>query len=229
MDERAIKALRRVVFFASLGPDVLDLLVRRARTAGYRRGARVLEAGSDGLAMLVLLSGEMKICRSSADGREFVLGFIEAGDVVGELSALDGAPRSADVVATTDAEALVLYRQDLLPALLDHPAAMLEIIRALCGKLRAAAAAVEENSLPMQGRAAMGLLRLSERHGAPSPLGTQIRLALSQRDLGAYCGLSRESLNRQLAALRAAGAILVEDRRITILDEDRLRQLALDG
>jgi CRP-like cAMP-binding protein len=118
----------------------------------------------------------------------------------------------------------VLYRRDLLPVLLANPETMLELIKILCEKLRAASAIVEENSLPMAARAAAGLLRLAEQHGRFARGGTLIDLKLSQRDLGNYLGLSRENVSRQLGLFRDVGILRIEDSEIVILDVGGLRR-----
>jgi CRP-like cAMP-binding protein len=107
-----------------------------------------------------------------------------------------------------------------------HPEALLEIIQVLCGKLRSASAIIEDNTLEMQGRTARGLLRLAEQHGRTSKVGVRLELKMSQRELGAYLGLSRENVSRQLGHLRDAGAISVSGTDITITDEEGLTELA---
>jgi CRP-like cAMP-binding protein len=112
---------------------------------------------------MVVLSGRIKIANVNTDAREVVLNFLGAGDINGEVAVLDGGERTADAIALEDCEVFAVYARDLLPALAAHPAAMLEIVRLLCEKLRSASAIIEDNTLEMRGRVAKGLLRLAQR------------------------------------------------------------------
>jgi CRP/FNR family cyclic AMP-dependent transcriptional regulator len=154
------------------------------------------------------------------------LNFLGKGDVIGEIAILDGAPRTANVIAIEETETLILYRRDLLPALQKNPDAMLELIKVLCEKLRATSLIVEENALPMAARAAAGLLRLADQHGRMVKGGTLIDLKLSQRDLGGYLGLSRENVSRQLGLFREIGLLRIDGPQILILDSEALRRYA---
>jgi len=166
------------------------------------------------------------LARLANDAREIVLNFLGKGDVIGEIAILDGAPRTANVIAIEETETLILYRRDLLPALQKNPDAMLELIKVLCEKLRATSLIVEENALPMAARAAAGLLRLADQHGRMVKDGTLIDLKLSQRDLGGYLGLSRENVSRQLGLFREIGLLRIDGPQILILDSEALRRYA---
>jgi CRP/FNR family transcriptional regulator, cyclic AMP receptor protein len=213
---------------ASLPDDALDGLIRKGRATRFAKGVAIYQRGDDGDSLMIILSGRVKITNITADAREVALNFLGPGDLNGELAALDGKPRSANASALEATEALVIWRRDLLPALEQHPKAMLEIIAALAGKVRLMSAAVEQSGLQMAAKAAGALLRLAEQHGKQSPSGLQIDLKLSQRDLGAYAGLSRENMNRQLSALKDEGLIRVDGAIITILDLEGL-ELAADA
>lgn len=226
--DRARDALKALSFLGGLPDPVIDQLASRAHMKRYRKGETIITRGDEGDSLMILLAGRAKIANITSDAREIVLNFLAKGDVIGEIAILDGAPRTAGVFAIDDMEALVLYRRDLLPVLLKSPDTMLELIKILCEKLRAASAIVEENSLPMAARMAAGLLRLADQHGRVSKGGTLIDLKLSQRDLGSYLGLSRENVSRQLGLFRDIGVLRIEGSEIVILDRDALREYS-DG
>lgn len=220
---RARDALKALSFLGGLPDSLIDRLAGRAHFKCYRKGETIITRGADGDSLMILLSGRVKISNITSDAREIVLNFLGKGDVIGEIAILDGAARTAGAFAIDDTEALVVYRRDLLPVLLASPDTMLELIKILCEKLRAASSIVEENSLPMAARAAAGLLRLAEQHGRVVKDGTLIDLKLSQRDLGNYLGLSRENVSRQLGLFRDIGYLRIEGSEIVILDADGLR------
>jgi CRP/FNR family transcriptional regulator, cyclic AMP receptor protein len=189
--------LKSASVLANLPDEALEALIKRARTVRFAKGAAIYQRGDPGDNLMVILSGRVKITNISADAREVGLNFLAAGDLNGELAALDGKPRSANATALETTEALVIWRRDLIPVLEQHPKAMLGIIAALAGKVRTMSAAVEHSGLDMAAKAAGALLRLAEWHGKPVSGGVLIDIRLSQRDLGNFAGLSRENMNRQ--------------------------------
>jgi CRP/FNR family transcriptional regulator, cyclic AMP receptor protein len=218
--------LRAKSVLGSLPDGTLDQLVRLGRTVHYPKGAAIYHRGTPGDSLLIILSGRIKISNIASSSREVVLNFLAAGDLTGEMSALDGQPRSADATALDATEALLVYRRDILAALNQNPQAYLGLVTALTGKLRAVSAMVEHNLLQMAGKAASGLLRLAGQHGRPVAGGTLVDLKLSQKDLGNYIGLSRENTSRELNRLKDEGLIRVDGASITILDLDALRDYA---
>src|SRR5262249_39325596 len=152
---------------------------------------------------------------TNTDGKDVILNFLRAGGINGEIAALDGKGRTADAIALEDCEVFAVHTRDLVPLLLAHPAAGMEIIKVLCAKLRAASAMIEDNTLEMRQRTAKGLLRLIEQHGFPRKDGVRLDLALSQRELGAYLGISRTNVSRQLTTLRDANVITIDGSQIT--------------
>jgi CRP-like cAMP-binding protein len=203
---------------------MLDQLASRAHVKRYAKGETIFARDGAGESLMIILGGRAKVSNITNDAREIVLNFLGKGDVVGEIAILDGAPRTADVIAIEVTETLLLYRRDLLPMLQKNPDAMLELIKVLCDKLRATSAVVGGNSLPMAARTAAGLLRLAEQHGRMVKDGMLIDLKLSQRDLGNYLGLSRENVNRQLGVFREIGIVRVDGPQIVILDAEALHR-----
>jgi len=221
--------LRDNTFLGGLTDSVFDEIQRRGRVTRYNKGDVLFHRGDEGASMMLILAGSVKISNTSVDGREAILNFLGPGDVNGEVTVLDGLDRTADAVALDTTEVFVVQRRDLLPALNNSPETMMEIIQQLCGKLRIASALIEDGLNEMPGRTARGLLRLADQHGRQTKDGIVIALRLSQRDLGAYMGLSRENTSRQLAALRQRGLIQVEGARIVIRDRAELEAAAEVG
>jgi len=176
--------------------------------------------------MYIMLSGHAKICNVSTSGRETILYLVSPGDVIGEVAALDGGDRSADATALEDSEVFVVYRRDILPMLARNPQALMEMVGMLCEKLRLASQIVEDNQRPMRSRLAKGLLRLAKQHGTMRPQGIELDVRITQRDLGNYLALSRESTSRQLSVLGHAGLIVVAGATILINDMNALTEIA---
>lgn len=218
--------LERATVIGSLSPAILDNLAKHAHLTHFSKGASVCSRGDHGDSMMIVDSGALKVYNVTSAGQEIVLNFLGQGDLMGELAVLDGQPRTANVVALEPTDVISLYRRDVLPLLLSNPEALMEVVQALTGKVRAASLLIEENRLPMTARTAAGLLRLVEQHGRKSGDGIRIDLALSQRDLGGYLDTSRPNANRQLGLLRDAGVLRFDQANIVILDLLALRRCA---
>jgi CRP/FNR family cyclic AMP-dependent transcriptional regulator len=226
LSERIRPFLRGNTFFGGLPDAALEALIARGHIEKYAKGDVIYRRGEPGSSLMVLLAGRIKIVNINADAREVVLNFLGVGDVNGEIAVLDGRERMADAVALEECEIFAVYARDLIPILIAHPSALLEIVEIICEKLRFASALIEDNTLEMRGRTACGLLRLAQQHGRTSKQGVRLQLSVSQRELGGYLGLSRESVSRQLGQLKDANVIKIDGSQIIVTDEPGLGAIA---
>lgn len=199
------------------------------RRARFRRGQALFIEGDVADRVFVIERGWVMITSVAPGGREIVLGLRGPGDVIGDLSALDGAPRSATALAAGEVEATVASGSALTRAL-DDPVAAMELLRLLASRLRDAdRKRLEFAALDTLGRVAWRLQELAERFGQPTPDGTEVELPLSQEQLASWCAASREATVKALAALRTLGCITTGRRSVLIRDADALRQHAYGG
>ncbi len=132
----------------------------------------------------------------------------------------------ADAVSLVESPLLVIERDDFILFLRQHGDVALRLIAALCERVRRVSepewyAAARPAKLPM--RLARKLLLLADVYGKPSAHGVRIDLGLSQQDLGAMTGASRESINMQMRSWRKQRLIGVDAGAIIIRDPDRLK------
>lgn len=227
--DRARRALRGSGAFAHCADTVIDEIVARAVAVKLARGDVVYRQGELGDSLMVLLSGSLKVTNVTAEGKEIVLGFLKPGALFGEIAALDGRERTANVVALEPCEAVAIYRRDLLPVLRGNPDAMMALMEGLCARVRSTIRLVESHSLETAARVADGLVRLAEEHGQPSGKATTIDLRLTQRDLGGHLGLTRETVSRTLGDFREAGLVEISGATILIIDMPGLIEIATGG
>lgn len=222
------KELLKLKSVLSRCPDaILDDIVRRGSVVRHARGETIYSQGSPGDSLLILLAGSLKITNVTTDAREVVLGFAKPGALIGEIAVLDGSPRSADVVALEATEAFVIYRRDLMPVLRASPEATMGLVEGLCGMIRAANARVESQGMQTSARCAACLVNLAEKHGrAGGDDSVVIDLKITQRDLGNYLGLTRETISRTLSEFKDSGLIEMKGNSIVILDLDGLQEIA---
>ncbi len=223
------EALRCTTLFAGVPPAELDGLAAHASERRFAAGEMLVRRGEPGTSLIVLVQGRLRVGATSPEGRELTIGLLGPGSVLGDMAVLDGKPRSADVVAMTPGMALLLERVAVLPFLRERPELLMRLLLILCERLRRADAALEDLALAsLATRLARVLLLLAAEHGAAGPGGTVIRLHLSQSDLAAQVGATREGVNRQLRRWREDGAIGEQDGNLVLAQPDALRALLTD-
>jgi CRP/FNR family cyclic AMP-dependent transcriptional regulator len=212
-------------FLGALTPEQASSFRARAVPRRFRKGQALFHEGGSSDRVVAILVGRVKVSTLTDDGREIVLAFRGPGDLLGELSAIDGQPRSASVEAIEPVEALAVTPVDFRGFLTDHPEIGLMLLETLSRRLRDAdRKRVEYGAHDTVGRVAARLVELAEQYGEPDPLGIRIALPLSQEELAGWTGASREAVNKALHTLRGAGWVVTERRRITVCDPEALRR-----
>lgn len=191
----------------------------------------IFHKGDPGTQMFLIISGRVKTTTLSEDGKEVVFNIMDAGEVFGEISLLDGKERTATITTMESCRFLVLERRDFIPFLEQHPKVAIHLLTVISSRLRSADEMLEDTlfrNLP--ARLAKKLLSLAESYGREDDNGnTRIELKLSQQELGQLVGTSRESVNKQLRYWERTGMLTVEQRHITLLEEGELEHIALSA
>lgn len=215
--------LATVPLFATLAPATLDALATESRVRHYAKGQVLCSEGDPGTELLVLEAGHVRISRFTAGGQEIVLATAEAPTAFGELALIDGAPRSATLIAVSDVTVRFLARQAVL-ALIEHePATAMAMLRSLTAMIRATNERLADVlSLDVPGRVAKWLLRQAAIHGEPRPHGIAVPLHQSQGELATELGVTRVSVNKALKGFEALGLLTVAPGEIVIADADAL-------
>jgi CRP/FNR family transcriptional regulator, cyclic AMP receptor protein len=213
-------------FLGELAADERAELEQLGSVRRYRRGDVLFHQGDDAGAVLVLISGHVKAAMLN-DGREVILAFPGPGELLGELSAIDGQPRSGTVRAVDDVEALVIPGSAFRAFLEHKPRIALVLLRSVIARLRTADRqrvdyAVNDVVVRVAGR----LVELCDRFGSEDGSGVHIGLSITQDELAAWVGASREAVAKAMALLRTLGWVQTERRRILVRDLDALRRYA---
>ena len=226
--EFAAEALGRCRLFAGMSKESLGAITQTLRARRFRRGEVLFHEGDPGDALFVVASGAVKVVVPSEEGEEAILATLRRGDFLGELALLDGAPRSASAVALEVTEALALPRDQFLALVAGEPAIRDALLASLSGELRRLTTHVAElHFLDLTGRLAARLARLAEEHGERLPDGS-IRLdaPLTQSDLAAMIGATRQSVNKLLGEFEEDGLVRMERDSIFVPNLDRLARTA---
>ncbi len=173
--------------------------------------------------VVVIVEGRVKVVVHGLDGTETLLSVRGPGAIVGELAGIDDSPRLATALALDPVTALVIPAPDFHEFVERHPSAAVALLRVLVGRLREAdRRRAEFGALDVTRRVAQLLADLA----AEGEDGGDHVVRLSQHELAGMIGASRESVARALTALRAEQVVTTGRRTVSVLDLDRLRDLA---
>lgn len=201
--------------------DVQAVLALHGRQMRVRKGQVLLAVGLPATDVYVVLEGSVSVSLVSAQGRETVLRAIGPREMFGELAAIDGEPRSADVVAVENSTLLVIPGPTFAGLLGVEPVLSLWLARYLSHQVRYLTNRIYELSTMGVGpRLQAELLRLA---GEPDQAGAAtINRIPTQAELAARIGTNRETVTREFSLLIKEGLVMREGRRIVVPSVARL-------
>jgi CRP/FNR family cyclic AMP-dependent transcriptional regulator len=219
--------LRNLALFAGLADEQLDTINRRIRKHNYASGTYVITAETPGEAVYIILSGTVKIKVDQADGKEVIIAILGAGAIVGEISVLDSAARSADVMTQEDSTLLLMDRATFNELLDSIPTISRNLLQILSRRLRLSTEQIQALcTLDVFGMVARQLIAFADLYGEETGEGVRIPLRLTQSDIAGIVGASRERVNQVFVSLRDSKLITVDNNyRITILNDAKLREI----
>jgi CRP-like cAMP-binding protein len=210
-------------------------LVAALRASGIERsflaGQALFAEGDVGERVFLIERGWVTLRAAGVQGEEMVLGLRGPGEVLGEMSAFDGAPRTATALAVDAVVATVAPAARVVRILEEDVAATNDMLRIVLRRLRESdRQRVEFTVLDTLARVARRLLDLADRFGTAGPDGEiQVALPLSQEELASWCGSSREATVKALRTLREVGGISTSRRAVTVHDREALSRHARLG
>ena len=222
--EAAAGLLGSTDLFKNLDPPVLNQLARSVTFRNYRRGHLIFAQGEPGDSLFVISEGLVKVFVTSEEGEDMVLVTLRPPETFGELALIDGGLRSASAEAIEPTTTLTLSRGPLIELLQGHPNLAQALLSSLGGLVRRLTEqAADLVFLDLHGRVAKLLLTLAEERGRREGQEILLDLQVTQGDLAAMVGGSRQSVNHILHAFQRRGYLEIEGRRIVLKD---LRALA---
>lgn len=228
----ALSLLKGVDLFASLSDNELLQIAALTSVQSFKRDETIiLERDDSAMALYIVMSGSVQVFVTAQDGRETILSLLTRGDFFGELSLIDGEPRSASVRANSDVNVLVLMREDFLTMLDNKPGIAKSLLVELSTRLRRSNKQISSlSSMSVFGRVAGTILSLGEQHGirVPSKDGnsaTVVRNRPTQQQLADMSGTTRETVSRIFASLEKKGLIAVNDKELVIFDDLQMENI----
>lgn len=217
-------------FLEALPPHDRRALVALGTPRSYDAGEVLFQEGETSTFVLAILSGWTAVLVDTERGTRLILALRGAGELVGDLAAVDHRPRSATVMTLGAVDGVVISGDRFRRYLVTRPVAASLALRQLSSRLRSSDQERRElASGTVLQRLAVRLLDLVERTGRPVPEGTVVDLPLPQHDLAAAIGATREAVAKALRLLREQDVVRTAHRRLVVTDVQLLHLLAERG
>ena len=236
MDASTVDLLKGVELFSELNEEQLGMIANLVIVKNFNRDETVVLEGDDSVQALYLIAtGSVQVYMTGIDGRETILSFLERGDFFGEMSLIDGEPRSASVRTVTDAKLLVIHRESFLSLIRKTPEIAMALMSELCKRLRKANKQIGSlSTMSVSSRVAGTLLNLMQERGVRihtdnGSMVTVIHNRPTQQQLADMSGTTRETVSRICSLLVRTNAIAMTGKDIVIFDEDVLQEKATKG
>ncbi len=226
MIETYLEYLDLVPFFAPLSRKMKAEVSQHLAPVSFEKGQVIFRKQEEGSEFYIIQKGKVKIVLPSEEGGEIILAILSEGDFFGELSLIDGEPRSASAVAVEWTRLLTLGRFEFLEFLTDHPDALRHVLGILSRRLRRTDALMGDTCfLDVPARLAKRLLELANAYGQPEKEGEVVEIKLSQRELAEMVGATRESVNKHLRKFKDEGILDYERGAFTIISRVGLQRV----
>lgn len=224
-----IELLKGVDLFSALSNEQLQQLAALVIRKRFVRDETIILEDDDSVqALFLIASGEVKVYLSGADGRETILSLLNKGDFFGEMSLIDGEPRSASVKAVTNADLLIIRREHFLKQVEKNPELAMGLLVEMSKRIRKANRQISSLAmLTVVGRVAATIINLIQErgvrvHSENGKMVTIIRNRPTQQQLAEMSGTTRETVSRVLSALAKKGSISLVGKDLVVHEEEEL-------
>ena len=207
-------------YFAGIDAAELESIKHYFKEVHYGKGAHFLAEGAWTDSLYFIVSGLVKVYKTSPGGKEQVLHIAPPGDSLNDVSLFDGGPNAAGMVALTPVVLYTIKKEDINRVLQNNPALMMNVIGALAARIRRDSNLLEDLS-SSQVLVRLAKLFLGRYGGEEITAG----LNLTQKDMASLVGSSREMVNRSLKVIEDMGGIRLSRGRVFILDKNVLQKI----
>jgi CRP/FNR family cyclic AMP-dependent transcriptional regulator len=221
---RALSLLKQVPVFSSLSDQEFGFLTARLVQRQFSAGELIFGEGEPCAGLYVVQTGNVRIFKSSAGGREQVLAIDGPGSSIAELPVFDGGNYPASAQAVTDCVLAFFSKQDFQALCLQHPQVALKVLRVVGARLRRLVGIIEELSFTtVRHRLIALLVRLGKAEGDRDADAITLTLPVNNSELAAQIGTVRELVSRNLSRLQAEGLIQTDGRKVVIASLRKLQ------
>lgn len=219
-----VNFLRQIPLFASLKDEEIEAIFKLSVTKKCSKDTIILLEDEEGDTLFVILKGKVKVTTFSESGKEVIFSILNEGDFFGDMSLLDGKPRSATVISVEESELRLIRRSDFNKLLETHPGIALKLFEELTSRLRKADERIESLALlDVTGRIAGILLQLADERGEKSDESILIKSRPTHQELANMVGTTRETVTRVLKQLENKKYIYMEGKDLTIINPENFK------
>lgn len=223
--ELACAALAQSPLFHGIADDELTRLAQTMLRRRFRRNEVIFHEGDPGDSMHIVVEGRVKITRESTEGEEAIVVILSPGDTFGELVLLDGAPRSATATAMEATETMTMPRSTFADLVDGGSPFRWLLLTGIAQRVRRLTDQLAEvHFLDLAGRLALQLSRLADEAPPGATHDVRLNRSLTQSDLAAMVGGTRQRVNQILGDFADEGLLAVDGAGIVIRDLERLRR-----
>lgn len=217
--------LKRCNLFEQLTPDQISRLESRCRTRKFTRNEPVYLPADEASSVLLLVSGRVKICNITSEGKQAILAFIEPGELFGELAMLETGQREEYAEATENSTVVLIPGDEIQRLMQEHADVAIGITK-LMGFRRKKIERRLKYLLFHSNRDRLIhlLLELSEQYGKQTADGLMLDFKLSHQDLANIIGSTRETVTVALGEMQSEGLLVLGRRKVVLKDVERLAQ-----
>jgi CRP/FNR family transcriptional regulator len=222
-----IKFLNKILFFTDLHNDDLLFIENIMRQRQCKKNTLLFSQGDPGEAIYFVISGKVKIFKTSEDGKEHTLTIAAPGDIFAEVVLFNEVHYPATAEVIEDGIIAYIRNADMEKVLQVNPKIAVAIIKALNKRLIESQSQVERLAFQdARSRTAEVLLNLVHAHGKQTPFGIELDLGLSRQELANMVGVTRETFTRALMLFKKMKVIEISGQVIMIKDVGRLESWA---
>lgn len=219
--------MKQTPIFSNLSEEELDSIIPQVVKRRLKKNTVIFHENDAAMAFYLVKTGRVKIFKTGPEGREQVISILGDGQIFGDVPAFDGGPYPASAATMADSEIYLIRSEDFQALVRRYPDVALKIIKVLGQRLRQSMELVRDLSFKQVPHRLAGLLvKLSDEYGVDTEDGLLIELPLSRQELADIVGTSRETITRELKKMEREGILLIDRRRLTITEPERLRSWA---
>jgi CRP-like cAMP-binding protein len=220
--------LRNVSLLAGVDAESLETLAQQCRWRRFTSGQRVVSREAQDRDVYLIIAGRVQATAFSASGRQVTYRDIRAGDWFGELAAVDGRARSADVEALEDTVVATMSPNVFRELMHKHPSVCDCVLDRLAGLVRNLTERIFEfSTLGVQNRVHNELLRLAHEAGVQGNVA-RIQPAPRHADIAGKVSTYREQVTRELSAMVKQGLVKRDSGALVIPDVERLERIVAE-
>ena len=222
------ESLAGIRLFDGLSESALEDLSKRCRWHKYQPNEQVIDRHSDSRDLYLIVEGRARVVNYSVTGREVTFDEREEGEYFGELAALDGEPRSANVIALNELNVACLSQEAFNRLLLEHPQVTLKLLYGLAKIVRASNKRIMDlSTVGANNRVHAEILRLAIP-GVRTDNTAIVSPFPIHGDIASRVSTTRETVNRVFSDLSRRSIVKRSKSNLVILDLIRLRKMIED-